>query len=413
MRPRPACLLAAAVVAGLVPRAADARPTDLDRVAVGAAQGVRSIVKRLAGASLGGRDNDTPESDHTQRVLIRKLRRLGAGLNGAASGDEAYRQPFVQSGQAGANLLAVIRGRELPDEYVIVGGHYDHLDSRSLASGACSRNFAPGGAICPGATDNAAGVGVVLGIGRALRKLPQAPRRSVVLALWDAEEDGLLGSLYYVLHPLVPLEKTVAYVNFDIQGANLLPSLRRTSFAVGAETGGSALGAFVAQAVAAEGLDTLPVSYIFGQLRSDYANFVDIGRVPTVFFGDSTGGCYHTTGDTFDVVDTRKLAIQTRIAFRTTVALADAPTPPPFRAPNPALATYADAESIHRVFSRAQVDLMLFPPADRVMLEQIQGDLAGVVEAGPDAFGPTQVGTVLNAALQGIGALTRMPCQAF
>jgi hypothetical protein len=254
---------------------------------------------------------------------------------------------------------------------------------------------------------------VVLGIGRALGKLPQAPRRSVVLALWDAEEDGLLGSLYYVQHPLVPLEKTVAYVNFDIQGANLLPSLRRTSFAVGAETGASALGAFVAEAVAAEGLETLPVSYIFGQLRSDYANFVEIGRVPTVFFGDSTGGCYHTTGDTFDVVDTRKLAIQTRIGFRTTVALADAPVPPPFRAPNPALATYADALSIHRVFTTAQSDLLLFPPADRVILEQLQADLAGVVQAGPDAFGPAQVGIVLGAALQGIGALTRMPCQAF
>jgi Zn-dependent M28 family amino/carboxypeptidase len=87
----------------------------------------------------------------------------------------------------------------------------------------------------------------VLGVGRALTNLSQPPRRSVVLALWDAEEDGLVGSLYYVLHPLVPLAKTIAYVNFDIQGANLLPTLRRMSFAVGAETGGSALGTFVAR----------------------------------------------------------------------------------------------------------------------------------------------------------------------
>jgi Peptidase family M28 len=413
MRQAVARLIAVAVLGGAVPGAAASRPSDLERVAAKADQGVRAIVKRLSGASYGGRDNDTPESDRAQQLLVKKLRRLGAGLDAAAAGDEAYRQPFAQSGQVGTNLLAVIRGRELPDEYVIAGAHYDHLDSRSLASGACSRNTPPGGAICPGATDNAAGVGVVLGIGRALGKLPQPPRRSVVLALWDAEEDLLLGSLYYVLHPLVPLGKTVAYVNFDIQGANLLPSLRRTSFAVGAETGGSALGAFVAEAVAAEGLDTLPVSYIFGQLRSDYANFVDRGRVPTVFFSDSTGGCYHTTGDTFDVVDRRKLAIQTRIAFRLTVALADTTAPPPFRGPNPAAATFTDAESISRVFTAAQSDLMRFPPADRVMLAQVQQDLAGVVQAGPSALGPAQVGVVLNAALQGIGALTRMPCQAF
>jgi Peptidase family M28 len=392
---------------------AHAGAPDVDRVAKTARQGVRAIVKRLSGAEFAGRDNDTPESDQAQRLLIGKLRRFGTGLNTAAAGDDRFRQPFQQSGQIGTNLLAVIRGRELPDEYVIVGAHYDHLDSRSTPSGSCSIRNAPGGAICPGATDNAAGVGAVLGIGRTLGKLSQPPRRSVVLALWDAEEDGLLGSLYYVQHPLVPLSKTVAYVNFDIQGADLLPSLRRVSFSVGAETGGSALGAFVSDAVAAEGLDTTPVSFIFGQLRSDYANFVRVGKVPTVFFSDSTGGCYHTTGDTFDVVDTRKLAVQTRIGFRTTVALANTLAPPPFRGENPAAATYADALSLSHVFATAQSDLPLFSPADQVLLQQLQSDVSAVVVAGPDAFGPAQVGTLLSAAAQGINALTRLPCQRF
>src|SRR5262245_48836926 len=215
-------LLAIVLLAGFLPRAAAGQPTDVDHAAEKARQGIRSIVKRLSGQMFRGRDNDTPESDHAQRVLIRKLRRLGTGPNTAGTGDDAFRQPFEQSGQIGTNLLAVIRGRELPDEFVIIGAHYDHLDSRSLASGRCATANPPGGAICPGATDNAAGVGVVLGVGRALTNLSQPPRRSVMLALWDAEEDGLLGSLYYVLHPL-PLAKTIAYVNLDIQGANLLP----------------------------------------------------------------------------------------------------------------------------------------------------------------------------------------------
>jgi hypothetical protein len=387
---------------------------DLKRAMARGDRGVRSIVKRLSGEGFEGRDNGTPASDRAQELLIRKLRRLGEGANAAASGDEAYRQPFEQSGQVGTNLLAVIRGRELPDEYVIIGAHYDHLDSRSVASGRCSRNTAPGGAICPGATDNAAGVGVVLGVGRALARLRVAPRRSVVLALWDAEEDGLLGSLHYVQHPLVPLARTVAYVNVDIQGANLLPSLRRVSFAVGAETGGSALGAFVADAVAAVGgLDTLPVSYVFGQGRSDYVNFVDLGRVPTVFFGDSTGGCYHTTGDRWAVVDRQKLGLQTRIALHVTANLAETATPPPFRGPGASPVTFADALSIDDVFTRAQADLALFPPDDRVVIAQIGSDLSAVVAAGPGAFGAQQVGVVANAALQGIAALTRLPCQAF
>ena len=165
---------------------------DLARAMARGDRGVRAVVKRLAGDPFGGRDNGTPESDRAQALLISKLRRLGAGAN-AAAGDEAYRQPFVQSGQAGTNLLAVIRGRELPDEYVIVGAHYDHLDSRSTRVGRVLDRVRARRGDLPGATDNAAGVGVVLGIGRALAKLPMPPRRSVVLALWDAEEDGLLG----------------------------------------------------------------------------------------------------------------------------------------------------------------------------------------------------------------------------
>ena len=126
------------------------------------ASAMRSVTKRLASPSFGGRDNDTPESAKTQRELIKRLRRLGEGPVVGAPDDEAYRQPFVQSGQIGTNLFAVIRGSELPDEYVMVGGHYDHLGSRSNAAGDCSRNRVPGLDLCPGATDNAAGTAIAI-----------------------------------------------------------------------------------------------------------------------------------------------------------------------------------------------------------------------------------------------------------
>src|SRR4051812_40625402 len=95
----------------------------------------RGVVKALASDRLAGRDNDTPQSAVAQGILLKRLRRLGVGPMG---GDDPYRQPFVRSGQIGTNLLAVIRGRELPDEYVVVGAHYDHLDTRSGPTGACS-----------------------------------------------------------------------------------------------------------------------------------------------------------------------------------------------------------------------------------------------------------------------------------
>jgi len=408
MRRRPA--LALVLIAAAVPATA-LTPADIETGAARATANLRTVTRRLASDNLAGRDNATPESARAQAMLIRRMRRFGAGIGGSGKGDDAYRQPFVQ-GQTGTNLLALIAGRDLPDEYVVVGAHYDHLDTRSNADGACAATRAPGGAVCNGATDNATGVAAVLAIGRALRPLPTPPRRSVVLALWDAEEDGLLGSLYYVNHPVVPLASTVAYVNFDIQGANLLPSLRRTSFAVSGETGDAVLQDTVAAAIAAEGLGTRALSYIFGQLRSDYANFV-AKQVPTVFFSDATGCCYHTTGDDFGIIDFFKLQSQSRLAFRVVTTLAETATPPTFVPPNPALATYADAVVISDVVHQGSADATLFSPTDQASLQTVDAQLAAIVADGPGAFDGNAVGTLLGDTVQVLGILTRNGCHAY
>lgn len=384
---------------------------EIDTGAKRATAMLRAATARLAEKASAGRDNDTPQSVSVQKYLIGRLSRIGAGL-GTGEGDAAYRQPFVQAGQAGTNLFAWIPGRELPNEYVIVGAHYDHLDSRSGPDGHCYSTSAPGGEICNGATDNATGVAAVLAIGNAIRRLPTAPRRSVVLALWDAEEDGLLGSQYYVDHPLVPLGSTVAYVNFDIMGADLLPSLRTTSFAIGAETGGPLLESVVTSAVMAEDLETRPLSYIFGQLRSDYANFV-ARAVPTVFFSDATGGCYHTPGDDLRIVNFRKLREQSQIAFRTTVALAEQAERPAFVAPNPQLAAYEDALSLDETLGTAVTDAGLFSTGDAGVLRTAADNVRRVVAEGPAAFDGGDVGTVLVAALDTLGALERLGCRKF
>ena len=387
---------------------------DVEQAVGAAARGLGATVRLLASDREQGRDNDTPESLRAQSKLVRALRRVAQSPYPGARGLEAFKQHFTVATSfgplVGTNLLAVIPGRELPDEYLMVGVHYDHLGTRSTPNGACSARGAPGGAVCNGATDNATGVAEVLAIGRAIKRLPTPPRRSVVLALWDAEEDGLRGSLYYVGHPVLPLARTRAYVNFDIQGSDLLPSLARTSFAVGGETGGATLRTIVAGAVAAEGLHTLPLSYIFGQLRSDYASLVGV-NVPTIFFSDSTNGCYHTTMDDVGVVDWKKLETQSRIAFRVAVALAETQTPPAFVPPNPALATYADALALQQVFHAAAPDLSLFPPADRQAELDVRDAIDGIVAGGPAAFDSADVGTLLTAALNGIAAIQRLGCR--
>jgi Zn-dependent M28 family amino/carboxypeptidase len=354
----------------------------------------------FASDTLAGRQNGTPGSVGAQDYIISVLKEYGAvGLDTSKTGDAAYRQAFPGDG---TNVLGLVKGKDLPNEYVIVGGHYDHL-------GSSCRNASPADSICNGATDNAAGAAATLEVGRALASVPGGPHRSVIVALWDKEEDGLLGSNYYTQHPLVPNANVVAYVNFDIQGSNLLPSLRNSSFAVGAETGGARLTQAV-QAAVGTTLDTHLVSSIFGQGRSDYVNFTAVG-IPNVFFSDSTGPCYHTVDDEVQIVDWRKLDKQVAIATKLTKDLV-AGAAPTFVGNSPA-ATYADAVSLAGVVNAANADIGRFTPTQQQQLQDFRTLLNQVVADGAANFDDTDIGNVLSGAVNAVNLLTSGSCDGF
>jgi Peptidase family M28 len=358
-------------------------------------------VGNLAGDSTAGRNNGTAGSALARQFLIDQLKPISTGLNTGASGDAAY----TQSLPGGTNVVSVIRGSQLPDQYVVVGAHYDHLGS------SCQYKSA-NDTICNGATDNAAGVAAVLAIGRSIAAQATKPRRSVVLALWDAEEDGLVGSRYYADHPLVPLASTVGYVNFDIQGANLSPSLRNNSFAIAAESGGAAFQQIVHDAIDASTLDTETLSSIFGQNRSDYVSFL-AKQVPSVFFSDATGPCYHTNDDEIGIVDFGKLERQIGIALRVTRDLANVASPPAFVSGTP-LATYGDAVVLQRVLERLWLDRDRFSTQDQNTLNGFRSDLARIVGDGEAAFGSDDVSTLLSDAATVVNSiLVKGPCDGF
>ena len=87
-----------------------------------------------------------------------------------------------------ANVLGIIPG-ERTDEYVIVGAHFDHLGTDATLADDSIYN---------GADDNASGVSAVLQIARAFQASGQKPLRNVIIAFWDGEEKGLLGSKHFV-----------------------------------------------------------------------------------------------------------------------------------------------------------------------------------------------------------------------
>jgi Zn-dependent M28 family amino/carboxypeptidase len=103
-------------------------------------------------------------------------------------------------------VAAILRGSEAPDEIFIYMAHWDHLGTDPLLEGDNIYN---------GALDNASGTAALLEIARAYTELPQAPRRSVLFLSVTAEEQGLLGSLYYASSPLFPLASTVGGLNMD------------------------------------------------------------------------------------------------------------------------------------------------------------------------------------------------------
>lgn len=104
------------------------------------------------------------------------------------------------------NVIGILPGSEVPDEYVIYTAHWDHL-------GRCTP--APDGDdICNGAVDNATGTAALVALAEAQAKAG-APKRSIIFLAVTAEEQGLLGADYYAGNPIYPLAQTVGGVNMD------------------------------------------------------------------------------------------------------------------------------------------------------------------------------------------------------
>lgn len=106
------------------------------------------------------------------------------------------------------NVLARIPGTDakLRDEVIILGAHMDHLGIDMT------------GDVFNGADDNASGTAVVMEVARTMKASRTRPKRTILFALWAAEEEGLLGSKHYTENPVFPLDKTVAYINLDMEG---------------------------------------------------------------------------------------------------------------------------------------------------------------------------------------------------
>lgn len=221
------------VLWGFAKKTVVVEPTPVDKgYATINRQTAEAHIEFLASDLLEGREAGYPSGQIAAQYIESYLKTLGLEpWNG-----ESYRQPFeafrkerqkkgrytvhpdsiaeIRADRAYqrlplTNVMAKIEGKN-PEEIVIIGSHFDHIGKDPLLDGDKIYN---------GADDNASGVAAVLQIARAFVESGQQPERTVIFALWDGEEKGLLGSEFFMQTWDNP-EQIKGYINFDMIGRN-------------------------------------------------------------------------------------------------------------------------------------------------------------------------------------------------
>jgi hypothetical protein len=245
----------------------------------------------------------------TKMEKTRKPTTFNLNTNITIAGNLMYR-PTEEN-----NVVAIIEGTDLKDEYIVLSAHYDHVGVNE------------NGEIFNGADDNASGVSSVLEIARMLNKAKNEGikfRRSIVILLPNAEEKGLCGSNYYTEHPIFPLEKTIACVNIDMIG--------RIIDKHADENGGNYLNLLLDETLGRPLLDRLDTINqqttklrlnpdLFSETnrnafnRSDQYNF-HIRNVPSIFFSSGfEHPDYHQTTDDIEKITFTAMLERDKLAF--------------------------------------------------------------------------------------------------
>ncbi|RKI44960.1 M20/M25/M40 family metallo-hydrolase [Corallococcus sp. AB049A] len=199
-----------------------------------------------------------------------------------------------------SNVVAEVRGREKPDEVVLLGAHLDSWD------------------VGTGAHDDGAGVVMVMEAARLIARLPQAPRRTVRVVLFMNEENGLRGGRAYAEAHAKELSKHVAAIEMDAGGG------RPLGVSLHAGPGGEALmrpwlapleglGAakfLVGHATGADLSPMEPARVPFVGVRVDSSRYFDV---------------HHSMADTLDKVDPQDLSRSTAAVTWMAYALAESP----------------------------------------------------------------------------------------
>jgi len=275
---------------------------------------LRKHCEVLASDTLEGRETGTRGGQAAGAYIVDALRKQKVRPAGP---DGDYYQPFPPSSR---NILVVMPGsdRELKQEYIVVGAHYDHV-----GYGSARNSRGPVGYIHNGADDNASGAAGLLELVDAFSSLDTPPKRSILFAFWDAEEAGLLGSQYWIHAPTIPLDRIRLVFNIDMIGR-----LRQNR----AEAYGSRTAPGLRELLSAQNVES-PVLLNFPwetRRDSDHYNFY-AQQIPYLMVFTGKHPEYHTPYDDVDKLNVDGMERITRLLFRAVYSAAQRPALAAFR----------------------------------------------------------------------------------
>ncbi len=319
----------------------DAQPTASDSTADVLSQAVESIteaeLKRhidfLASDTLQGREAGMQGNYAAGAYIVDQLRKSRASPIAIGEDYFHYFHPNFR------NILAVIPGSDakLKNEFILVGGHYDHV-----GFGNRTNSRGPFGVVHNGADDNASGTAGILEIAQSLAQLTVKPKRSILIAFWDAEEKGLLGSKHFVDYPAITLSKIRFHLNADMIG-RLRPD--------GLELSGWQAATGCRQFLAQQNSGGVKLRFMYTyKPESDHWPFFE-RRVPSLMLHTGKHADYHRPSDDTHLLNIEGIRQVSRFMLRCTVAAANAETLPTFRN-----WSAERAESFTQIFSRPPQD---------------------------------------------------------
>lgn len=251
-------------------------------------------IEELSSDAYEGRETGTPGAAKAKNYIISQFKKLGVKPLGKTF-EQVFPLPEKLKATQGENIIGYIKGSEKAAEYIVITAHYDHEGIKR-------------GKIYNGADDDASGISGLFAFAEYFKKNP--PKHSVILAAFDAEEKGLLGSYYFVDNSIVPKAQLKLNINMDM----ISRSDKKELFAVGPQYYTQYKP--IIENVEKSGEVNLIIGHKEWTYSSDHAGFHK-AKIPFIYFGVEDHKDYHKPTDDFENIQPTFYtnAVQTIISF--------------------------------------------------------------------------------------------------